>query len=126
MQVALDLLPRALEPALRIDLLDEQPAVQLHGRAGVRADRYAERVTERVRRVGREHQGLAAARRGQRRGAGGDSGLADPALAGEEEEAQCYPSTRFFNSFRAVSMMTFSALRLIMPSIGILTSTASW
>ena len=84
----MDLLPRALEPALRIDLLDEQAALQLHGRPGVRADRYAECVTERVGRVGREHQGLPAARGGQRRGAGGDSGLADPALAGEEDEAQ--------------------------------------
>ncbi len=35
-------------------------------------------------------------------------------------------STRFFRPARARSMMTFSALRLIMPSIGILTSTVSW
>ena len=34
------------------------------------------------------------------------------------------PSTRFLSSFSAVSMMTFSALRLSIPSIGILTSTA--
>ena len=32
-------------------------------------------------------------------------------------------STRFFKPANARSMMTFSALRLIMPSIGILTST---
>ena len=36
-----------------------------------------------------------------------------------------YPSTRFFSSFRAVSMIVFSALRRSMPSIGILTSTLS-
>jgi hypothetical protein len=35
-------------------------------------------------------------------------------------------STLFFRPARARSMMTFSALRLIMPSIGILTSTVSW
>ena len=29
-----------------------------------------------------------------------------------------HPSTRFLSSLRAVSRMTFSALRLIMPSIG--------
>ena len=34
-------------------------------------------------------------------------------------------STLFFSPARARSMMTFSALRLIMPSIGILTSTVS-
>ena len=34
-------------------------------------------------------------------------------------------STRFFRPLRAVSTMTFSALRLIMPIIGILTSTES-
>ena len=34
-------------------------------------------------------------------------------------------STRFFSPASARSMMTFSALRLIMPSIGILTSTVS-
>ena len=34
--------------------------------------------------------------------------------------------TRFFNPLRAVSTMTFSALRLIMPIMGILMSTASW
>ncbi|GAA2601891.1 hypothetical protein GCM10010424_60850 [Streptomyces lienomycini] len=36
-----------------------------------------------------------------------------------------FDSTRFFRPARARSMMTFSALRLIMPSIGILTSTVS-
>lgn len=35
-------------------------------------------------------------------------------------------STRFFRPASARSMMTFSALRLIMPSMGILTSTVSW
>lgn len=35
-------------------------------------------------------------------------------------------STLFFSPARARSMMTFSALRLIMPSMGILTSTVSW
>ncbi len=35
-------------------------------------------------------------------------------------------STRFFSPASARSVMTFSALRLIMPSMGILTSTVSW
>lgn len=35
-------------------------------------------------------------------------------------------STRFFSPANARSMMTFSAFRLIIPSIGILTSTVSW
>lgn len=35
------------------------------------------------------------------------------------------PSTRFFSSVSAVSTMTFSALRLSMPSMGILRSTLS-
>ena len=36
------------------------------------------------------------------------------------------PSTRFLSSLSAVSMITFSALRLSRPSIGITRSTASW
>ena len=39
--------------------------------------------------------------------------------------ARAQPSTRFFSSRRAVSTMTFSALRLSMPSMGIVRSTAS-
>lgn len=35
-------------------------------------------------------------------------------------------STRFFNPLRAVSMMTFSALRFNIPSNGMEMSTASW
>ena len=70
-------------------------------------------------------------------------GLADPTLAGEEHHPRerlpvgirrlvgaARPprqrdSTRFFKSLRAVSMITRSALRLSMPSTGILRSTTS-
>ena len=46
-------------------------------------------------------------------------------MATADRPGRPQPSTRFLSSFRAVSMMTFSALRLSMPSIGILRSTAS-
>ncbi len=39
------------------------------------------------------------------------------------EGYRSFDSTRFFSPASARSMMTFSALRLIMPSMGILTST---
>ena len=95
-----------------------------------------EGVAERVGRVGRHDQGLDAGPGGPDSGGGGGRGLSDPALAGEEDDAHAanqptvresrpQPSTRFFSSLSAVSMMTFSALRLSIPSIGTLTSTAS-
>ncbi len=55
------------------------------------------------------------------RGAGGRAGQL-PASDASAPPA----STRFFSPSSARSMMTFSALRLIMPSMGILTSTVSW
>ena len=129
-QVALDLAPGPLEAALRVDLLDPQPRLDL-GRLGPERCRTgAEGVAERVCRVGRHDQGPPPGTRGERRRTGGGGGLADPALAGEEDDAhEVTPaqrdSTRFFRPFSAVSMMTFSALRLSIPIIGIDTSTAS-
>ena len=84
-----------------------------------------ERIPEGVRGVGRHHQRLdARPRRSDRRGRGRGC-LADTTLAREEQ----YPrvqrdSTRFLSSFRAVSMMTRSALRLSIPSTGIFKSTS--
>lgn len=46
-------------------------------------------------------------------------------VGGGRPRPRYFDSTRFFRPARARSMMTFSALRLIMPSIGILTSTVS-
>ncbi len=77
-----------------------------------------------VRVVGGEQQGPAALAGGVQRGGGGDQRRAVTADQ-DRPEGHC-PSTRFFNPASARSMMTFSALRLIMPSIGIFTSTASW
>lgn len=45
--------------------------------------------------------------------------------AGSPAEGYAPDSTRFFSPASARSMMTFSALRLIIPSIGIFTSTVS-
>ncbi len=80
-------------------------------------------------------------------GRGGERGAARAAGARDEDDAHAQSflassglgraggpaawsagplSTRFFSPASARSMMTFSALRLIMPSIGILTSTVSW
>ncbi|GAA2108679.1 hypothetical protein GCM10009759_48750 [Kitasatospora saccharophila] len=88
----------------------------------------AEQVVHRaVRVVGGQQQGVAALPGVVQGGGGGDpAGLraADQYGAGGHGPGQL--STRFFSPASARSMMTFSALRLIMPSIGILTSTASW
>ena len=123
--------PRPLEPALGVHLLDPQVRCDL-GRLG--ADGQAEGVAERVRRVRRQHErAVPGVRRGDRR-TGRRRGLADPALAGEEDDPhsalwlpvrQERDSTRFLSPFSAVSMMTFSALRLSMPIIGMEMSTAS-
>lgn len=92
-------------------------------RPGGRAEDIAERV-------GGEQQDTSAAAGGGERGGGGDGRTARPARAGDEDrthrrQAPGTDSTRFLRPARARSMMTFSALRLIMPSIGILTSTVS-
>lgn len=80
--------------------------------------------------VGGQQQGAPAAAGGGQRGRRRDGGTAGAAGAGDEDRThpgQTFgtDSTRFFSPARARSMMTFSALRLIMPSIGILTSTVS-
>ncbi|GAA0649370.1 hypothetical protein GCM10009535_29170 [Streptomyces thermocarboxydovorans] len=57
--------------------------------------------------------------------AGHDRPTDDPHQTDRRAEAQTPDSTRFFNPASARSMMTFSAFRLIIPSIGIFTSTVS-
>ena len=128
-QVALDLGPGLLEPELGVDLLDVEAVGHL-GR--LRADGGAEGIGERVRGIGRQDQGAVSLRGRQRRRTGGDGGLADAALAGEQENshgpltpAQPRDSTRFFSPFSAVSIRIFSPLRLSMPMSGIETSSAS-
>ena len=81
-QVALDLGPRLLEPQLGVDLLHEEPLGHL-GRLG--ADLGVEGVGQGVGGVGRQHQRAVAGGGGEGRGPGGDGGLADAALAGEEQ-----------------------------------------
>ena len=122
-QVALDLRPGLLEAPLDVDLLHVQPLLQPRR---LRADRLPEGVPEGVGRIRREDERPMAGsgcggRRTRRRG-----GLADAALAGEEDDPQRQPSdsTRFFSPFSAVSMMTFSALRFSIPIIGMEMSTA--
>ena len=127
-QVGLDLAPGPLEAPLRVDLLHVEVGVD-PGR--LRPDRRVERVAERVRGVGAEHQGAASAQRTERRRAGGGGGLADTTLAREQENAhrpaaQAKDSTRRLRPLRAVSMMTRSPLRLSMPIIGMAMSTLSW
>ena len=131
-QVALDLAPGPLEAALRVDLV--HPQVRWPPRSARGRPAQPEGVAEGVRRVRGEHQGAVPGARGERGRAGGAGGLADPALAGEQDDAnghgqlqraQRSDSTRFFRPFSAVSMMTFSALRRSMPIIGMLRSTAS-
>ncbi len=119
-------------------------AGRVPGRLGLQPD--AEHgVQGAVRVVGREEQGAPALPGGVQGGGGGHLGRrrvaadqdgacrrhAVPPLflraAGPQSAVPAaVSSTRFFRPARARSMMTFSALRLIMPSIGILTSTASW
>ena len=74
--------PVALHLVLRGDLLGPQALADLRRLA---ADGGLQRVGQRVRRVGREHDGVEPARGDAPRGGGGDRGLADPALAGVED-----------------------------------------
>ena len=85
-QVALDLGPGLLEPQLGVDLLHEQVVGATSARAPGPTGRRRS-VGQRVRGVGRQHQGAVPGRGGERGGAGGDGGLADAALAGEQEDA---------------------------------------
>ncbi len=141
-EVALDLGPGLLEAQLGVDLVHEEPLGDL---LRLRAHLSTERVGQRVRRVGGQHQGPVTGRRGQGRGAGGHGGLAHPALAGEEHDArrghgssgsgawcgrvrggrQERDSTRCLSPLSAVSIRIFSPLRFIRPIIGIATSRAS-
>src|SRR5690606_11773842 len=118
---------------------------------GCGPDGHPQHRAQGVRPVGAEDEGAGARAGGGQRGAGRDGGTAAAAGARDQEgthEGERYPcatgangacaprrleragysspdSTRFFSPASARSMMTFSALRLIMPSIGILTSTVS-
>ena len=91
----------------------------------------AQGITQGVSCIGRHDQSLDSRTGRLYRGGRGRRRLTDTTLAGKEhdshEMSERRPkiSARFFSSFSAVSMMTFSALRLSIPSMGILTSTAS-
>ena len=61
----------------------------------------------------------------QSRSAAASSATDPAARRGRAPRGSRQPSTRFFSSFRAVSMMAFSALRLSIPIIGIFRVTAS-
>ena len=84
-EIALDLGPGLLEAQLRVDLLDEEVVGDAR-RLG--ADRRTERIGQGVRGVGRQHECAVAGGRGQRSRTRGHGRLADPALAGEEENPQ--------------------------------------
>ncbi|CAO0827926.1 hypothetical protein SMICM17S_09655 [Streptomyces microflavus] len=80
--------------------------------------------------LGGDQEGAAAARGGGQGGRRGDGRTACAAGTGDQDRTHRHQlcgtdSTRFFRPASARSMMTFSALRLIMPRSGILTSTAS-
>jgi hypothetical protein len=83
-QVVLHLPPAGLERTLGVDLLPVQPGIDL---AGPVAQRYVERVGQRVRRVGGDHEGLVALRGEVRGGSRGRRGLPDTPLPGEQKDA---------------------------------------
>ena len=131
-QVALDLAPGPLEAALGVDLVHPQAVGRPRSARGPTGSPKAS-PSECAASV--ESTSVRCPRAGGERGrAGGGGGLADPALAGEQDDAHAHgrlpraqpsDSTRFFRPLSAVSMMTFSALRRSMPIIGMLRSTAS-
>src|SRR5262249_33569256 len=130
LQVALDLAPCVLEALLGVELLAPQPR---RDRRSDRRQRYVEGVGQRMGGVGREHDrpkaGVGAAQgRGSRRGR-----LADPALAGEQQDPRAVApcrghadSTCRFSSRRAVPMILPSARRLTKPGMGTMRSTSRW
>ena len=98
--------PEPLEGRLRVDADDVQTV-------DVRQPRHRHRLPGQQQRAPSGPRGADGGRRGQ-------GGRAGPAGAGQEERAHralpdTQPSTRFLSSLSAVSRMTFSALRLIMP-----------
>ncbi len=112
-----------------VTLLDEARRVETHGLGHVRAG------PEQGRRVvpveAGEHDARPPTTKPGRQGRG-HGGLAGPTRPHHEGEPSGrsgrrggQPSTLFFNSFRAVSVMTFSALRLKRPIMGIARSTVS-
>ena len=114
---------RNARTAFGVDLLHEQMIVHL-GR--VCSDRHGEGVRQRVGGVRGEHERPVPGARSQDGRASSRRGLADTALAGEEDGPQGQPSdsTRLLSPRSAVSMMTFSAFRFSIPIIGMATSTA--
>ncbi len=123
-QVALDLAPGPLEPALGVDLLHPQPRLDLRRLGPDGAAPVPNASPSECAASVEMHQGPLPGARGERRRPGGGGGLADPALAGEQDDAHdgdarsASDSTRFFRPFSAVSMMTFSALRAACRSSG--------
>ncbi len=110
------------------------------GLDGGRSGRGAQCGAQGVGVVGAEQEGAGAVGCGAQCGGGSDGRTTAAAWARDQDgahEAERYrrarvpdrgdyfspDSTLFFRPARARSMMTFSALRLIMPSMGILTST---
>ncbi len=105
---------------------------------GIRGRRRAQYGLGRLAAGGQQQDARSPPGAGQG-GRGGERGAARAAGAGEQEglhaqsflpssaaEPSADPlSTRFLRPASARSMMTFSALRLIIPSIGIFTSTVS-
>ena len=124
-----------LEEGKRVDLDDVETVgdgPDTRGGPEVVRNLHVECVGQRMGLIDRgEQHTLAGAR--PRDGCGArERGLAGAALADEEFDPRplrcgraAQPSTLFFSSFNAVSVMTFSALRLNMPIIGMVRSTVS-
>ena len=96
----LDVAPVRLQPLLRVDLLGPQVLADLLGPSG---ERPVERIGQGVGRVGAGDQRLlpgGCRTDGRRRGNGG---LADTALAGEQEDA--HPGTAYPDEAAAVFAM---------------------
>ena len=94
---------------------------------GSALDRHGEGVSRESGRRSVESTSVRCPARAPRYGrASSRRGLADTALAGEEDGPQGQPSdsTRLLSPRSAVSMMTFSAFRFSIPIIGMATSTA--
>ena len=116
-----------------IDLDDVQvPSNRSDARVLVGVTLCAEGVAERVRLVEGGNQHLPARGRERKTRCRRQGGLPRATFADEQRYRGAgfgasvgQPSTRFFNSLSAVSVMTFSALRLNRPIIGMFRSTVS-
>ena len=125
--------PRPLQAHPGVELLTPEALADL--RSGCVTEGQVEGIGQAVGRVGGDDQRALAARRAPHRGGGGDGGLADTALAGEQQDPHrgvsrrhwgaAKPSTRAFSSESAVLMIRPSARRFTKPGIGMMRSTAS-